>query len=96
MKRNLGYLSIAFLAVTCAIGTAACKKVDDKSSNSMDSGSSGVMSNTAGVNGTPGQSSAANSTSESAAASAPSASSEAPVAGTPSSSTTVTPSGASQ
>ncbi|WP_205974841.1 hypothetical protein [Paraburkholderia sp. Tr-20389] len=76
---------------------AACKKVDEKSSNSMDSASSGVMSNTAGMSGTPGRSAAAQSASGNASgAVTPAPSSEAPVANTPASTTSAAASGASQ
>ena len=91
------YASAALAATALVCGTAACKKVDEKSNNTMESGSSGVMSNTAGMSGTPGQSNAAQSASDSASGSAsPAPSSEAPVANTPASSTSVAPAGASQ
>ncbi|WP_336601220.1 hypothetical protein [Paraburkholderia bengalensis] len=87
----------ALAAIALVLGMSACKKVDEKSSNSMDAGSSGVMSNTSGMSGTPGQSAAAKTASESApAASGAAATSVAPAAATPASMASGVPSGASQ
>ncbi|MEP9325942.1 hypothetical protein PPMP20_22835 [Paraburkholderia phymatum] len=97
MKPATHYVSVALTAAALVFGVAACKKVDEKSSNTMESGSSGVMSNTAGMSGTPGQSAAARSASDNASGTvAPAPSSEAPVASTPASTTGATASGASQ
>lgn len=61
-----------------------CKKANDTGNDALSSGSSGVMSNSAGPSGTPGTSAAANSASEAAPASAPSpVTSEAPTVSTP-------------
>ena len=46
MKSSTRYVSAALAVAALACGTAGCKKVDEKSSNTMDSASSGVMSNT--------------------------------------------------
>ncbi|TXC84716.1 hypothetical protein FRZ40_31350 [Paraburkholderia azotifigens] len=97
MKPVTRDVSAALMAMALAVGAAACKKVDESSSNTMESGSSGVMSNTAGMSGTPGKSAAAQSASDNASgAVAPSPSSVAPVANTPGSTTSAAPSGASQ
>lgn len=64
--------------------TPGCKKADDAGRDALSSGSSGVMSNSAGPGGTPGTSAAAKSASVAATASAPSpVTSEAPVVSTP-------------
>ncbi|MFM0339828.1 hypothetical protein PQR27_25450 [Paraburkholderia fungorum] len=48
---------LSMVALTTA--TYGCKRVDNGNKDTMSAGSSGVMSNTAGVNGTPGDSDAA-------------------------------------
>ncbi|WP_174485040.1 MULTISPECIES: hypothetical protein [Paraburkholderia] len=91
------YASVVLATTALMSGMAACKKVDEKSSDTMGSASSGVMTNTAGVSGAPGQSAAAQSASDSAApANTPTASSEAAATATPSSTPSTVPSGASQ
>ncbi|WOD16325.1 hypothetical protein [Paraburkholderia kirstenboschensis] len=63
-KSALLAISIAALAV----GASGCKKEDNTSKDTMSSASSGVMSNSAGANGTSGQSDAAKRASDAAAA----------------------------
>jgi len=87
----------ALAAIALVLGMSACKKVDEKSSNSMDAGSSGVMSNSAGPSGTPGQSAAADATSDSAATAGQGAQTQqAPAVSTPSATASEPASGASQ
>ncbi|ASL48940.1 hypothetical protein bAD24_p01205 (plasmid) [Burkholderia sp. AD24] len=57
----------AFLAV---VSVAACKKADHTSRDALNFGSSGVMSNSAGLSGTPGTGAAAKRASDPAPASA--------------------------
>lgn len=96
-KSTTHYVFAALTATALLFTTAACKKVDEKNSDTMSSASSGVMTNTAGMSGTQGKSAAAQTASDNAAsASALAASSEAPVAATPSSMASAVPSGASQ
>ncbi|MFL9876569.1 hypothetical protein PQR69_33430 [Paraburkholderia megapolitana] len=74
---------LSMVALTVASG---CKRVDDNGKDVMSSGSSGVMSNSAGANGTAGDSDAAKRANRNAAASATYAPGiEAPVVSTPAS-----------
>ncbi|MFM0091671.1 hypothetical protein PQR46_32735 [Paraburkholderia sediminicola] len=66
VKRNRTLVILIILAATALTG---CKKADNTSRDTMGSGSSGVMSNSAGVSGTPGSSDAAKRTSDAAASS---------------------------
>ncbi|OUL82261.1 hypothetical protein [Paraburkholderia hospita] len=97
MRSVTRYASAVLATTALMFGASACKKVDEKSSDTMSSASSSVMTNTAGVSGAPGQSAAAKSASENAAgATAPPSSREAPAVATPSSMASAVPSGASQ
>jgi hypothetical protein len=90
------------LCVACSIaalifGVAACDKVDRKAGENLSAGSSGVMSNSAGPSGTPGQSAAADATSNPAApAGQGNVTQQAPVASTPSATASEPASGTSQ
>jgi hypothetical protein len=74
VKRNRTLVILIILAATALAG---CKKTDDTSRNTLSSGSSGVMSNSAGLSGTPGSSDAAKRASDAAASSGASASASA-------------------
>lgn len=92
MKR---FISVAFSAAALVFGVTACNKADQKAGENLSAGSSGVMSNSAGPSGTPGQSAAADATSNSAAtAGQGSETQQAPVKSTPSATASEPASGA--
>jgi hypothetical protein len=94
MKR---FVCVAVAATALMFGVTACNKSDQKVGENMSAGSSGVMSNSAGPSGTPGQSAAAEATSNSAAtAGQDSETKQAPVMSTPSATASEPASGASQ
>lgn len=72
-------------ALVLALGCAGCKRVNEgEHPQTMNPASSEVMSNSAGVSGTPGQSDAADRAGSEAGASAPApASADAPLTTTP-------------
>lgn len=69
--RNRTLVILTILAATALTG---CKKADDKSRDTLSSGSSRMMSNSDGLSGTPGSSDAAKRASDAAASSGASAS----------------------
>lgn len=84
MKESVKKMLLIVAISGIATATTGCKKADDSGRDALSSGSSGVMSNSAGPSGTPGTSAAAKSASDAAPASAPSpVTSEAPVVSTP-------------
>lgn len=78
MSDNVKKILLILAISEFATAAAGCKKVDDTSKDTMSSGSSGVMSNSAGLTGTPGTSDAARRASDAAPASSPAAASTEP------------------
>ncbi|WP_093642536.1 hypothetical protein [Paraburkholderia aspalathi] len=75
MSENVKKILLILSMSGLAMAATGCKKVDDTSKDAMSSGSSGVMSNSAGLSGTPGTSDAARRASDAAPASSPAAAS---------------------
>ncbi|MDQ7978186.1 hypothetical protein QYH69_13125 [Paraburkholderia sp. SARCC-3016] len=94
MKR---VICVACSAAALMFGITACNKADQKAGENLSAGSSGVMSNSAGPSGTPGQSAAADATSDSAATAGQGAQTQqAPAVSTPSTTASEPASGPSQ
>ncbi|WP_144146992.1 hypothetical protein [Paraburkholderia sp. BCC1884] len=88
MDRLIKTLLIAIVSATMSFAVTGCKRTDNGNAGSLNVGSSGVMSNSAAANGTPGESDAAKRVDSAAGAGASAvsaASSEPPVVSTPSS-----------
>ncbi|MGF6768064.1 hypothetical protein P3T18_000534 [Paraburkholderia sp. GAS199] len=80
IAKKMLLLAVAPALVTLAVG---CKKVDDASKDTMSSGSSGVMSNSAGPSGTAGTSDAAKRASDSGVSASSTTTSEPAISTTP-------------
>jgi hypothetical protein len=78
MNENLKHILLILSMAALATAATGCKKGDDNSKDTMSSGSSGVMSNSAGLSGTPGTSDAAKRASDATPTSTPATTSSEP------------------
>jgi hypothetical protein len=93
MNRLTRITLITLFSGALIAAAGGCRRTDNGNPGALDAGSSGVMSNSAGPSGTPGESDAAKRADSSAGAAASettAASSVAPVVSTPSSSASAT------
>lgn len=77
MNRLLGTTLLVASLAAASLGASGCKRAENNGNEPLSQASSGVMSNSAGANGTPGSSDAANRAGGDGAASGTSAASDA-------------------